>query len=151
MNAEKKIETLGISLPEMSPPKAMYIPVRQLGNALFVSGQVPFEDGALRYSGKVGGERTLEEGQEAAKLCIVNLLAAVKAYLGDLDKVKNVVKVQAFVSSTIDFTQQHLVVNAASQLLFDVFGECGRHARTAVAVPVLPMDATVEIEAILEV
>lgn len=151
MNAEKKIEALGISLPEMSPPKAMYIPVRQLGNALFVSGQVPFEDGALRYSGKVGGERTLEEGQEAAKLCIVNLLAAVKAYLGDLDKVKNVVKVQAFVSSTIDFTQQHLVVNAASQLLFDVFGECGRHARTAVAVPVLPMDATVEIEAILEV
>lgn len=151
MNVEKKIEALGISLPEMSPPKAMYIPVRSLGNALFVSGQVPFENGELRYSGKVGGERTLEEGEEAARLCIVNLLAAVKAYLGDLDKVKNVVKVQAFVNSTPDFTQQHIVVNAASQLLFDVFGECGRHARTAVAVPVLPMDATVEIEAILEV
>lgn len=151
MNAEKKIEALGISLPGMSPPKAMYIPVRSLGNALFVSGQVPFENGELRYSGKVGGERTLEEGEEAARLCIVNLLAAVKAYLGDLDKVKNVVKVQAFVNSTPDFTQQHIVVNAASQLLFDVFGECGRHARTAVAVPVLPMDATVEIEAILEV
>lgn len=151
MNAEKKIEALGISLPGMSPPKAMYIPVRSLGNALFVSGQVPFENGELRYSGKVGGERTLEEGEEAARLCIVNLLAAVKAYLGDLDKVKNVVKVQAFVNSTPDFTQQHIVVNAASQLLFDVFGECGRHARTAVAVPVRPMDATVEIEAILEV
>lgn len=151
MNVEKKIEALGISLPEMSPPKAMYIPVRPLGNALFVSGQVPFENGELRYSGKVGGERTLEEGEEAARLCIVNLLAAVKAYLGDLDKVKNVVKVQAFVNSTPDFTQQHIVVNAASQLLFDVFGECGRHARTAVAVPVLPMDATVEIEAILEI
>lgn len=151
MNAEKKIEALGISLPGMSPPKAMYIPVRSLGNALFVSGQVPFENGELRYSGMVGGERTLEEGEEAARLCIVNLLAAVKAYLGDLDKVKNVVKVQAFVNSTPDFTQQHIVVNAASQLLFDVFGECGRHARTAVAVPVLPMDATVEIEAILEV
>lgn len=151
MNVEKKIEALGISLPEMSPPKAMYIPVRPLGNALFVSGQVPFENGELRYSGKVGGERTLEEGEEAARLCIVNLLAAVKAYLGDLDKVKTVVKVQAFVNSTPDFTQQHIVVNAASQLLFDVFGECGRHARTAVAVPVLPMDATVEIEAILEI
>lgn len=151
MYAEKKIEELGINLPEMSPPKALYIPVRQLGNALFVSGQVPFENGELRYSGKAGGERTLEEAQEAARLCIINLLAAVKAYLGDLDKIKNVVKVQAFVSSTTDFTQQHLVVNAASQLLFDVLGECGRHARTAVAVPVLPMDATVEIEAILEV
>lgn len=151
MNVEKKIEALGISLPEMSPPKAMYIPVRPLGNALFVSGQVPFENGELRYSGKVGGERTLEEGEEAARLCIVNLLAAVKAYLGDLDKVKTVVKVQAFVNSTPDFTQQHIVVNAASQLLFDVFGECGRHVRTAVAVPVLPMDATVEIEAILEI
>lgn len=151
MYVEKKIEELGIYLPEMSPPKALYIPVRQLGNALFVSGQVPFENGDLRYSGKVGGARTLSEGQDAAQLCIVNLLAAVKAYLGDLDKVKNVVKVQAFVNSTADFTEQHLVVNAASQLLFDVFGDCGRHARTAVAVPVLPMDATVEIEAILEV
>lgn len=151
MNVEKKIEELGICLPEMSPPKALYIPVRRLGNALFVSGQVPFENGALRYSGKVGGDRTLEEGQAAARLCIVNLLAAVKDYLGDLDQVKNVVKVQAFVNSTADFTEQHLVVNAASQLLFDVFGDCGRHARTAVAVPVLPMDATVEIEAILEV
>ena len=151
MYAEKKIEELGISLPEMSPPKALYIPVKQLGNALFVSGQVPFENGELKYSGKVGGERTLEEAQEAAKLCIVNLLAAVKAYLGDLDKVKDVVKLQAFVSSSPDFTEQHLVVNAASQLLFEVLGECGRHARTAVAVPVLPMDATVEIEAILEI
>ena len=151
MKVEKKIEELGVCLPEMSPPKAMYIPVRQLGNALFVSGQVPFDGDELRYSGKVGGERTLAEGEEAARLCIINLLAAVKAYLGDLDKVKNVVKVQAFVNSTTDFTQQHIVVNAASQMLFDVFGECGRHARTAVAVPVLPMDATVEIEAILEV
>lgn len=151
MYAEKKIESLGIRLPEMSPPKAFYIPVRQLGNALFVSGQIPFDDGQLRYRGKVGGEQTLESGQKAALLCAVNLLAAVKAYLGDLDKIKNVVKVQAFVSSSPEFTQQHLVVDAASKFLFDVLGECGRHARTAVAVPVLPMDATVEIEAIFEV
>lgn len=151
MRIEKRIEDLGITLPEMSPPKAMYLPVKQLGSALFVSGQVPFENGELRFSGRVGGERTLEEGQAAARLCAVNMLAAVRAHLGDLDRVKNVVKVQAFVNSAADFDQQHIVVNAASQLLYDVFGECGRHARTAVAVPQLPMGASVEIEAIFEI
>lgn len=112
---------------------------------------MPFENGELRFSGRVGGERTLEEGQAAARLCAVNMLAAVRAHLGDLDRVKNVVKVQAFVNSAADFDQQHIVVNAASQLLYDVFGECGRHARTAVAVPQLPMGASVEIEAIFEI
>jgi enamine deaminase RidA (YjgF/YER057c/UK114 family) len=151
MNIEKKIENLGITLPDDTKPRAMYVPVKQLGNALFIAGQVPFVDGRLAYQGKVGKERTMEEAQDAARICIINMLAAVKGYLGDLDKVKNVVKVQAFVSSEVGFMDQHLVVNAASQLLYEVFGEAGRHARTAVGTNQLPMDATVEIEAIFEI
>jgi enamine deaminase RidA (YjgF/YER057c/UK114 family) len=151
MMIEKRIEELGIRLPEASPPKALYLPVRQLGNALFVAGQVPMFDGVMRFPGHVGAEVSLEEAQEAARLCIVNMLSALRAYLGDLDRVKNVVKVQAFVNSKTGFNQQHIVVNAASQLLYDVFGEAGRHSRTAVGVNQLPMDAPVEIEAIIEI
>ncbi len=151
MNIEKRIEELGIVLPEMSKPGAMYIPVKQLGNALFVSGQVPFEDGIMQYPGHVGAEVTLEEAQDAARICVINMLAAVRYYLGDLDKVKNVVKLQAFVNSKTGFNQQHIVINAASQLLYDIFGEPGRHARTAVGTNQLPMDAPVEIEAIFEI
>ena len=151
MKIEERIKELGIDLPLASPPGAMYVPVKQLGNALFVAGQVPFVDGVMQYPGKVGEEVTLEEAQEAARICIINMLAAVRNYLGDLDKVKNVVKVQAFVNSKTGFMQQHIVVNAASQLLYDVFGEPGRHARTAVGTNQLPMDAPVEIEAIFEV
>jgi enamine deaminase RidA (YjgF/YER057c/UK114 family) len=151
MKTEKRIEELGIKLPEMSPPGAMYIPVKQIGNALFISGQVPFVNGVMQYPGHVGEDITLEQAQEAARICIINMLAAVHYYLGDLDKVKNVVKVQAFVNSKTGFDQQHIVVNAASQLLYDVFGEAGRHARTAVGTNQLPMNAPVEIEAIFEV
>lgn len=148
---EKRLLELGIQLPEDTPPKAMYIPIKQVGNLLFASGQIPTRDGKLIHTGKVGVEVSLEEAQDCARLCIVNLLSALKAYLGDLDRIKNVVKVQAFVSSAVGFDCQHLVINAASQLLFDVFGEAGRHARTAVGTNQLPMDAPVEIEAILEV
>lgn len=151
MIVEQKLQEMGIELPAMSAPKAMYIPVRQAGNLLFVSGQVPMVGDEMRFTGKVGDQRTLEEGMEAARVCTVNLLAALKAHLSDLDRVKCFVKVQAFVSSAVGFDKQHLVANAASQLLFDAFGEPGRHARTAVAVNQLPMDATVEIEAIVEV
>ncbi|MGO5072986.1 RidA family protein [Clostridium sporogenes] len=151
MRIEQKIKELGIKLPELSTPKAMYVPVKQLGNALFVSGQAPLVNGEPAYTGKVGEERTLEEAQNAAKLCTINMLTAVKEYLGDLDRVVNIVKVQAFVNSTVGFTQQHIVVNAASQLLYDVFGDAGRHARTAVGTNQLPLDITVEIEAIFEI
>jgi len=151
MEIEKKIEELGIELPLSSPPGAMYVPVKQLGNALFVAGQVPFVNGVLAYSGKVGDTVSLEEAEEAARICIINMVAALKDYLGDLDKVKNIVKVQAFVNSKTGFNQQHIVVNAASQLLYDIFGEPGRHARTAVGTNQLPMDAPVEIEAIVEI
>ncbi|MCW6093171.1 RidA family protein [Clostridium sporogenes] len=151
MRIEQKIKELGIKLPELSTPNAMYVPVKQLGNALFVSGQAPLVNGEPAYTGKVGEERTLEEAEKAAKLCTINMLTAVKEYLGDLDRVVNVVKVQAFVNSTVGFTQQHIVVNAASQLLYDVFGDAGRHARTAVGTNQLPLDITVEIEAIFEI
>lgn len=151
MIAEGKLEQMGIALPAQSAPKAMYIPVRQTGNLLYVSGQIPMVGDKLLFTGKVGGERTLGEGQEAARVCAVNILAALKTYLGDLDRIKCVIKLQAFVSSTIGFDQQHIVINAASQLLYDVLGEAGRHARTAVAVNQLPLDATVEIEAIVEI
>ena len=144
-------EELGIELPLASPPGAMYIPVKQLGNALFVAGQVPFVDGKLLVSGKVGDTVSMEQAEEAARRCIINLMAALKDYLGDLDKVKNITKIQVFVNSKTGFMQQHLVANAASQLLYDVFGEKGRHARTAVGTNQLPMDAPVEIEAIVEV
>lgn len=152
MKVEDRIAELGLSLPTQSAPKAMYIPVKQLGSALFVSGQIPAqEDGTLLCTGKVGADVTLEQAQECARLCILNMLSAVRAYIGDLDRIKNVVKVQAFVSSAVGFDRQHIVVNAASQVLFDVFGEAGCHARTAVATNQLPLDAPVEIEAIFEI
>lgn len=152
MKIEKRIEELGITLPESSEPKAMYIPVKQVGNLLFVSGQLPSKlDGSLLYTGKLGQDLTLEQGQECARACIINMLAAVKYYLKDLDKIKNVVKLQAFVASKTGFDQQHLVTNGASELLFDIFGDIGKHARTAVGINQLPMNAPVEIEAIFEI
>ena len=151
MITEKRIEELGIELPQASPPGAMYIPVKQLGSALLVAGQVPFVDGKLTVSGKVGDTVSMEQAQDAARRCIINLMAALKHYLGDLDKVKNITKIQVFVNSKTGFMEQHIVANAASQLLYDVFGEKGRHARTAVGTNQLPMDAPVEIEAIVEI
>lgn len=151
MKIEQKIKDMGIELPKAPKPAAMYIPAKQLGNALFISGQIPIVDGKLVYVGKAGGERTLEEAQEAARICAINIIAAAKEYLVELDNVRNVVKLQAFVNSTANFDQAHLVVNAASELFYTIFGEAGRHARTAVSTNMLPMNATVEIEAIFEV
>lgn len=151
MKAEQRLAELGLRLPAQSAPKAMYIPVRQTGSLLFVSGQIPMADDRLIYTGKLGAERTLAEGQAAARLCALNILAALRDALGDLDRVSQFVKVQAFVASAVGFDRQHLVVNAASELFFEVFGERGRHARTAIAVNQLPLDATVEIEAIVEI
>lgn len=151
MTIEEKLSQLGITLPEAAAPAAMYVPVRQAGNILFVSGQIPVSGGKPVFTGKAGGERSLEEAQSAARLCAVNILAAAKAHLGSLDSVKSVLKLQIFVNSAPGFAQQHLVANGASELMFEVFGESGRHARTAVGVPELPMDVTVEVEAMLEV
>jgi len=151
MNAEQKLLAMGIELPEASAPKAMYIPVKQVGNLLFVSGQIPLWNGQLAYTGKLGKDLSLAEGEEAARICIINMLSALKGYLNDLDKIKNVIKLQAFVSSEPGFDKQHVLINAASQMLYDVFGECGRHTRTAIGTNQLPLDAPVEIEAIFEI
>ncbi|MCL2006450.1 MAG: RidA family protein [Treponema sp.] len=151
MQIEKKLDELGVILPPMAPPGAMYIPVRKLGNALFISGQVPMRDGKPLFTGKVGTERSIEYAQDAARICVENMLAAVKDFLGDLDLVANIIKLQVFVNSEVGFDKQHIVANAASQLLFDIFSDIGRHARTAVGTNQLPMDVTVEIEAIFEV
>lgn len=151
MSYEEKLSELGISLPEASAPAAMYVPVRQVGSLLFVSGQIPVSGGVCVYTGKAGGERDLEYAQAAAKLCTVNLLAALRAQLGSLDKIRSILKIQVFVNSAPGFNEQHLVANGASSLLFEVFGEAGRHARTAVGVSELPMDVTVEVEAIVEI
>ena len=105
----------------------------------------------MQFEGKAGKDKTLEEAQAAARLCAINIIAAVKGYVGDLDKVKSIVKITAFVASETGFDKQHLVANGASELLFDVFGEAGRHTRSAVAVNQLPLNATVEVEAIIEV
>ena len=149
MSAEARIKELGIDLPEQSAPKAMYIPVRQAGNLLFVSGQIPMLGDSL-VTGKAGKELSLEQAQEAARICTRNLLSVLRCHLGSLDKIEAFVKLQVFVASQTGFEEQHIVANAASQMLYDVFGEKGRHARTAVSTNQLPLNAAVEIEAIVE-
>ncbi len=151
MGTEERVTELGIELPSSSPAKAMYVPAKRVGSTLYVSGQIPMLDGEMPLRGRAGAELALEQAQEAARICAINLLAVVRSELGSLDAVRGVVKLQGFVASAEGFFDQHLVVNAASQLLFDVFGEAGRHARTAVAVPALPMNAPVEVEAVFEV
>ena len=145
MNVEKKLSELGIQLPETAAPLAMYVPATQAGNILYISGQGPFVDGKPQYVGKVGKDLSLEDAQAAARICIINMLAVIKNQVGDLNKVKTIASIQAFVSSETGFDQQHIVINAASQLLFAVFGEAGRHARTAVGTNQLPLDIPVEI------
>jgi len=151
MNIEERLKELNIEIPAAAAPAAMYVPVKQTGNLLFVSGQIPVKDGVMQYTGKAGKDKTLEEAQAAARLCAINIIAAVKGFTGDLNKVKSIVKITVFVSSETGFDKQHLVANGASELLFDVFGEAGRHTRSAVSVNQLPLDATVEVEAIIEV
>ena len=142
---------MGFVLPETSKPLAAYIPAVQSGNLVFTSGQLPMINGSLAETGKVGGSVSPERAKELATVCVLNALAAVKTVIGDLDKIKRVVKVVGFVSSTPEFSGQPGVVNGASELLGDVFGDKGIHARSAVGVAVLPLDAPVEIELIVEV
>jgi enamine deaminase RidA (YjgF/YER057c/UK114 family) len=148
---EKRIIDLGFVLPETAKPLAAYIPAVQSGNLVFTSGQLPMIDGSLAETGKVGGSVSPERAKELATVCALNALAAVKTVIGDLDKIKRVVKVVGFVSSTPDFSGQPGVVNGASEFFGEVFGDKGIHARSAVGVAVLPLDAPVEIELIVEV
>jgi enamine deaminase RidA (YjgF/YER057c/UK114 family) len=148
---EQRIIDLGFLLPETSKPLAAYIPAVQSGNLVFTSGQLPMIAGNLAETGKVGGSVSPERAKELATVCALNALAAVKTVIGDLDKIKRIVKVVGFVSSVPEFSGQPAVVNGASEFLGEVFGDKGIHARSAVGVAVLPLDAPVEIELIVEV
>ena len=150
MQFEQKITELGLSLPDVAPPAGSYLPALVSGNLVYTAGQIPLVEGKLAGTGKVGAEVTLEQAQELAKICLLNGLAAVKSQIGDLQRVKRIVKLVGFVSSDPGFIQQPQVINAASDLLAEIFGEVGRHARSAVGVAVLPLDAPVEIELIVE-
>jgi enamine deaminase RidA (YjgF/YER057c/UK114 family) len=149
---EKKLSDLGITLPVPAAPIANYVGFVRTGNLLVVSGQLCLDaDGKLVAKGKLGGRVTAEEGQKAAHACAVNLLAQVKAALGDLDKVVRVVRLGGFISSDPDFLEGPKVMNGASDLMVTAFGDKGRHARTTVGVAVLPLDASVEVEGLFEV
>jgi enamine deaminase RidA (YjgF/YER057c/UK114 family) len=148
---DKKLEELGIVLPTPAAPIANYVGFVRTGRLLFVSGQLCLADGALVATGKLGAQVTVERGQAAARACAINLLAQVRAALGDLDKVVRVVRLGGFINSTPDFLDGPKVMNGASDLMVAVFGERGRHARTTVGVAVLPADAAVEVEGTFEV
>ena len=148
---EDALAGLGLSVPEVAKPVAVYIPAVRSGNHVFTSGQLPMRAGELMVTGKVGGEVSEEEAVACAQQCALNAIAAVKAEIGDLDQVKRVVKVVAFVASTPDFTGQPRVANGASELFGQAFGDAGVHARSAVGVPVLPLDSPVEVEIVVEV
>ncbi|KQN01867.1 MULTISPECIES: RidA family protein [Sphingomonas] len=147
---DRKLEELGLTLPQAAAPVASYVPTVLANGMLHISGQLPFKDGQL-VTGRVGDGVSLEDAQEAAKLCALMLVAQMKAALGTLGRVERIVKLGVFVNSTGDFTDQAKVANGASDLMVALFGDAGKHARAAVGVPVLPLGAAVEIDAIVQV
>jgi enamine deaminase RidA (YjgF/YER057c/UK114 family) len=148
---EEKMKELGFTLPETVKPLAAYIPALRTGDYVYTSGQVPFADGELKYSGKIGFNLSIEEGQNAAELCALNALSAIKSVIGDLNKVEQIVKLTVFVNSADGFTDQPKVANGASELLGKIFGEAGKHVRSAVGVNELPVNSAVEVEMIVKV
>ena len=150
MSIEQKLADLGLELPNVATPAGAYVPAVISGNLVFTAGQIPLVDGVLMATGKVGSEISPEFAKEIAQRCALNALAAIKSVIGDLSRVKRVVKVVGFVASTPEFTGQPGVLNGASELLGKVFGDAGLHARSAVGVASLPLDAPVEVELIVE-
>jgi len=146
---DEKLKSLNITLPTPPKPVGAYIPVVISDQTVYVSGQIPIEDGKVAYKGKVPAEQSLEQAQMAAKLCIINALAQLKSELGSLDRISKIIRVSGFVNSSPDFTDQPKVINAASNLLFEIFGQKGKHSRIAVGVASLPLGATVEIDMIV--
>jgi len=147
---EQKIESLGIKLPAPPTPAGSYVPVVRTGNLLYISGQIPMEDGKVVFTGKVSDEN-LETAQKSARMCAINILAQLKRELGDLEKVSKIVRISGFVNSVPGFSQHPKVINSASDLFFEIFGEKGKHSRIAVGVASLPLDSMTEIDAIVEV
>ncbi len=151
MSAEEKLAELGRTLPELPAPAGSYVRAKRSGNLLFVAGQLPMVDGVVQVSGKVGGGVSIEEGQEAATLCALNVLSILKAEAGSLEAVKQLVRVEGFVCSADGFTDQPKVINGASEFFGEVLGEKGSHARLAIGVKELPLGAAVEVAVIAEV
>ena len=151
LTPEERLSDLGLQIPAVAAPVAAYVPAVRSGAHVFTSGQLPMVDGQLIRTGKVGGEVSAEEAYDCARQCALNALAAIRAEIGSLDDITRVVKAVVFVASTPDFTGQPKVANGASEFLAEVFGDIGRHARSAVGVSVLPLDVPVEVELIVEV
>lgn len=151
MRAEERLENLGIKLPVPGTPTANYVSCVQDGNIIYLSGHGPFKDGKPAFTGKLGRDLSVEDGYQAARLCAIGHLGVLKAHLGDLDRVDRILKLLAFVASADGFTEQSKVVNGASDLLVEVFGERGRHARSAIGTSQLPLDIPVEIEMIVRI
>ncbi|HUD40275.1 MAG TPA: RidA family protein [Streptosporangiaceae bacterium] len=147
---EERLAALGLTLPEVTTPLAAYVPAVKSGGFVYTSGQLPFVDGKLRATGKVGADVSAEEAAVLARICALNALAAAASVAGGLSGIRRIVKVTGFVASAPDFTAQAQVINGASVLLIEVFGEAGRHARSAVGMAVLPLDTPVEVELIAE-
>jgi len=148
---EIKLEKMGIVLPEIPKPVAAYIPAKQTGNLVFTAGQLPMVQGELISKGLLGQDVEIEEANKAARICTLNALAAIKGVIGELDRIQQIVRVVGYVASVSTFTQQPAVVNGASELLLEIFGERGKHARSAVGMAVLPLNASVEIELTVEI
>ena len=148
---EQKLKEKGLELPEAPKPLAAYVPATKTGNLIFTAGQIPLENGKLKFAGKVGADLSIEDGKKAAELCLLNGLSVIKSTCGNLDNISKIVKITVFVNSADGFVQQAQIANGASELLVELFGEKGKHARSAVGVSELPINSAVEIELIVEV
>ena len=151
MDLEQNLKSLGLTLPHTPKPVAAYIPAIQVDKMVYTSGQIPVVAGELKFKGKLGKEISKEQGYEAAKICALNALSAIKSVIGDLDRIEQIVKVVGFVASADGFTDQPTVINGASEFLKELFGEKGAHARSAVGMAELPLGAAVELEMIVKV
>ena len=147
---EEKLEAMGIKLPTPPTPAGSYIPVVRSGNLLFISGQIPMEEGKVVFTGKVSDEN-METAKKSARLCAINLLAQIKRETGDMDKVTRIVRLSGFVNSDPNFYKHPIIINAASDLFFEIFGEKGKHSRIAVGVASLPLNSMTEIDAIVQI
>jgi len=148
---EARLKELGLEIPELPPPAGAYIPAVQSGNLVFCSGQGPYQEGKFAYTGKLGSELSLEEGYQAARICALNCLAEIRSVIGSLNNIVKVVQVRGFIASTPDFFEHPGVLNGASELLIDIFGDAGKHARCALGTSVLPKNIPVEVEMVVEV
>jgi len=146
---EEKIKSLGIKIPIPPNPAGSYIPIVKSGNLMYVSGQIPMIDGKVTFTGKVSDDN-IEIAKESARICAINILAQIKKDLGDLQKISKIVRLNGFVNSVPEFTQHPKVINAASDLFYEIFGDCGKHSRIAVGVLSLPLNSMTEIDAIIE-